>query len=281
MKLWYKMLSHPSHLILNCITVQVVLPSWHDTNSNPLVVMFGTRAVWDLPWPCGKILPKSQVCIIYWRPLGMLLLLTPLYHIPQTPSLTCIDGHLSMFLPLLYPSSHGPAKWTCWCCNWPPCSSNSNPQVTTAKSTSNHLTNKHLWMDYIWPIWWVQTISWIHGELVLSSGNTRWTSSQRCLSGVYTKYPQYQWPLEMEPVEPCQCNHRWYCSYQEKHKSFLNHLASQMDHSVSQWCRIYQLEDVQIKAGEAPGELVDHLRALAIRCNFPTDKQKEWISTSV
>ena len=31
----------------------------------------------------------------------------------------------------------------------------------------------------------------------------------------------------------------------QKHvKSFLDHLASQMDHTVSQTCRIYQLEDV-------------------------------------
>ena len=33
-------------------------------------------------------------------------------------------------------------------------------------------------------------------------------------------------------------------------KSFLDHLASQMDHTVSQRCQIYKLEDVQIKHGE-------------------------------
>ena len=48
-----------------------------------------------------------------------------------------------------------------------------------------------------------------------------------------------------------------------------------MDHIVSQRYQIYQLEDVQIKPGETPDELVDHLRALADRCNFPTDKEKE------
>ena len=58
-------------------------------------------------------------------------------------------------------------------------------------------------------------------------------------------------------------------------KSFLDNLASQMDHSVSQRCQIYQFEDVQIKPEETPDELVDHLRALANRCNFPTDKEKE------
>ena len=46
-------------------------------------------------------------------------------------------------------------------------------------------------------------------------------------------------------------------------KSFLDHLASQVDHTVSQQCQIYQLEDVQIKPGETPDELVDCLRALA------------------
>ena len=58
-------------------------------------------------------------------------------------------------------------------------------------------------------------------------------------------------------------------------KSLLDHLASQMDHTVSQQCQIYQLEDVQIKAGETPDALVDHLRALTDRCNFPTDEVKE------
>ena len=58
-------------------------------------------------------------------------------------------------------------------------------------------------------------------------------------------------------------------------KSFLDHLASQMDHTVSQQCQIYQLEDVQIKGGETPDELVDCLRALADRCNFPTDEEKK------
>ena len=59
-------------------------------------------------------------------------------------------------------------------------------------------------------------------------------------------------------------------------KSFLEYLASKMDHTVSQQWWIYQLEDVWIKPGETPDELVDHLRALGNRCNFPTDEQKEW-----
>ena len=111
--------------------------------------------------------------------------------------------------------------------------------------------------------------SWSHLQ-------ARWAWWQRCLPGVYTKLPWYHWSLKIEPVDSCQCDHRWYSGYQKTVKSFLDHLASQMDHTVSQWYQIYQLEDVWIKAGETQDELVDCLRALANRCNFPTDEEKEW-----
>ena len=52
-------------------------------------------------------------------------------------------------------------------------------------------------------------------------------------------------------------------------------LHSSMDHPVSQQCRIYQLEEIRIKAGETPDELVERIRGLADRCNFPTDAEKE------
>ena len=52
-------------------------------------------------------------------------------------------------------------------------------------------------------------------------------------------------------------------------------LHSSMDHPVSQRCRIYQLEEIRIKAGETPDELVERIRGLADRCNFPTDAEKE------
>ena len=59
---------------------------------------------------------------------------------------------------------------------------------------------------------------------------------------------------------------------QEKNKKsaklFMEFLHSSMDHPVSQQCRIYQLEEIRIKAGETPDELAD-------RCNFPTDAEKE------
>ena len=56
---------------------------------------------------------------------------------------------------------------------------------------------------------------------------------------------------------------------------FMKFLHAGMDHPVSQHCRIYQLEEIRIKAGETPDELVDRIRGLADRCNFPTDAEKE------
>ena len=49
-----------------------------------------------------------------------------------------------------------------------------------------------------------------------------------------------------------------------------------MDHPVSQWCRIYQLEEIRIKAGKSPDELVERIQGLADRCDFPTQVEKEW-----
>ena len=58
-------------------------------------------------------------------------------------------------------------------------------------------------------------------------------------------------------------------------REFMKFLHAGMDHPVSQRCRIYQLEEIRIKAGETPDELVDRIRGLADRCNFPTDAEKE------
>ena len=40
---------------------------------------------------------------------------------------------------------------------------------------------------------------------------------------------------------------------------FMKFLHEGMDHPVSQCCRIYQLEEIRIKAGETPDELVDRI----------------------
>ena len=36
-----------------------------------------------------------------------------------------------------------------------------------------------------------------------------------------------------------------------------------------------QLEEIRIKAGETPDELIEWIWGLANRCNFPTDMEKE------
>ena len=56
---------------------------------------------------------------------------------------------------------------------------------------------------------------------------------------------------------------------------FLKYLSSTMDHPMSQWCRIYQLEDVHIYTGETANELVECLCGLADHCGFPSDEEKE------
>ena len=44
--------------------------------------------------------------------------------------------------------------------------------------------------------------------------------------------------------------------------TFLKYLSSTMDHPMSQQCRIYQLEDVQICTGKTPEELIECIRGL-------------------
>ena len=48
-------------------------------------------------------------------------------------------------------------------------------------------------------------------------------------------------------------------------KLFMEFLHSSMDHPVSQRCRIYQLEEMRIKASETPDELVERIQGLANR----------------
>ena len=61
----------------------------------------------------------------------------------------------------------------------------------------------------------------------------------------------------------------------EKNKLFMEFIHSSMDHLVSKQCRIYQLEEIRIKAGETPDKLVEWIQILADRCNFPTNVEKE------
>ena len=66
---------------------------------------------------------------------------------------------------------------------------------------------------------------------------------------------------------------------QEKNKKsaklFIEFLHSSMDHPVFQQCRIYQLEEIRIKAGETPDDLVEQIWGLADRCNFPQMQRRK------
>ena len=58
-------------------------------------------------------------------------------------------------------------------------------------------------------------------------------------------------------------------------KLFMEFLHSSMDYPVSQWCRIYQLEELRIEAGKTWDKLFERTLGLADRCNFLTDAEKE------
>ena len=118
-----------------------------------------------------------------------------------------------------YPCIHGPTKQTYWHCSWPLAalttalkSLMANQLATFEWTTSDQYAEfKPFWESC--------------GELVPSSGNTRRTWWQRYPSGVYAKFPQYHWLSEMESVDTCWCDHRWYCNYQEEHKIFPGSLS--------------------------------------------------------
>ena len=70
-----------------------------------------------------------------------------------------------------------------------------------------------------------------------------------------------QWKHEQwKPTGATEADH------ENKKKSiaaFLEYLSSTIDHPMSQWCRIYLLEDIHIHPGETPDELVEHICSLA------------------
>ena len=56
---------------------------------------------------------------------------------------------------------------------------------------------------------------------------------------------------------------------------FMEFLHAGIDHCVSQWCRIYHLKEMQIKAGKTPHKPIERIQGPADRCNFPTQVEKE------
>ena len=62
---------------------------------------------------------------------------------------------------------------------------------------------------------------------------------------------------EAQAAEPLWCNCRGMKKNKKSAKLFMEFLHSSMDHPISQRCRIYQLEEIRIKAGETPDELIE------------------------
>ena len=142
-----------------------------------------------------------------------------------------------------------------------------NQPATNVKTPTFEWTTSD-WYD------WIQTILRVHGELVPSSGNTRWTRWPRWYLEYILNFLSTTGHQEWNQWTPASVTTDDVAATKKSAKSFLDHLASQMDHSVPQICQICQMKDVQIKPRETPDELLDHLRALANRCSFPTDEEK-------
>ena len=118
----------------------------------------------------------------------------------------------------------------------------------------------------------------VHGELVPSSGHTRWMRWLRCPPAAYTKFPWYHWPPEMEPVGTCWCDWQMISVATKKSvKSFLDHLASQMDHTVYQQMPNISIRRCANQAWRNPRWIGRPSKGPCTdRCNFPTDEEKDW-----
>ena len=99
-------------------------------------------------------------------------------------------------------------------------------------------------------------------------GDTTWLEYLLNLLGPIGRRKREQWNPSGTTAEEREKN-------KKSAKLFMEFLHNSMDHPVSQLCRIYQLEEIRIKAGKTPDELVEQIRGLADRCNFPTDAEKE------
>ena len=186
-----------------------------------------------------------------------------------------------MFIPFLYPCSHDPTKWTCWCCGWAPYSSNSSPQVASAKSTSHHLkTPTFEWTTCDqydeFQLFWESTQSWFCLQAIPDEPDDKGVHLEYVLNFLGTtgckKWNQWS-PVSVTTDDNVVT--------MKSVKSFLDHLASQMDHAVSQWCQIYQMEDVLIKTGETPYKLIDHLRPSPTDATSQQTRKRNRMSNSI
>ena len=177
---------------------------------------------------------------------------------------------------LIVPLQSWPSQMNLLVLQLTPCSSNNNPQVADAKSTSHQLKT---------PIFeWTTSDQYDEFKLFQESMES-WFYLQAIPDECDDKSACLGYILDFLGTTSCWKWDQWtpasataddIAATKKSANSSLDHLASQMDHTVSQQCQIYQLEDVWIKPGETPDKLVDCLRALANRCNYATDEEKEW-----
>ena len=140
LKTWLNMFSHPGYFIYTLLTVQVVPTLHHDAKTIPWCCVFGIRAVWSTLGAPGSMLTRSEVCILLWRYLSLLVplwtLVTSSYN-PPPPDLTCVDSHLSMLVSLLSLYSHA----SYWQHHSSSCRSSKD---ASAKSASHLSANIHV-----------------------------------------------------------------------------------------------------------------------------------------
>ena len=239
------------------------------------VLIFGTRVVWDLSWPCGKLLskfPSLHHTLKALRCVGTFE--TSVSHLTDS-QLYWINCQLSVFVPFLYPAvmaqPHEPAN----------AAADSLQLLTTAlkllmpnqwatnfRSPTFEWTTSKQYDEF--KLFCESTESWFHLLTIPDESDDKGALLE-CIQNFHGTPGCQRW----NQWTPASVTTDDIAATKKSAKSFLDHLASQMHHTESQWCLIYQLEDVQIKPGETPDELVDHLRALVDRCNFPTDEERD------
>ena len=158
--------------------------------------------------------PKSAST---WR-LLVCWYLWDLWDISQTPSFTSIDCHLScctlIVPPIVMAQPNEPAGATAAnplaVLTTALKSLMPNQPVTNFKNTQAlnglHLTN-------------MMISNYFHqsmGSRFQVFRQYHMNQWKRYPPGVYMKCPHYHWPPEVEPIDTCQCDHRWYCSYQKQ-----------------------------------------------------------------
>ena len=201
-----------------------------------LVVTFGTRAVWDLHSSYRKLLSKSQVFILHWLP-------------PE-----CV-------VPFLYPCSHAqPSK---------PAGAAADPLAALTTALNSLMPNQPS-TNLKTPTFEWTTSDQYHEFKLLCRSTERWFHLQAIPDKPNDKGAHLEYTLNFLGTTGHQKWNQWtpagvttddIAATKKSTKSFLDHVASQMDHTVSHWCWIYQLDDMWIKSGGTPDELADCLRA--------------------